>query len=71
MARDAGLVLDTNQCLQVHMADGKLCTSQGLACNVQVEFAPGVAQVWDFLGYTIGYGCYTGLAVASCGATCH
>ena len=48
MAREAGLVLDTSQRLQVRMADGKLCASQGLARNVQVEFAPGVMQVWAF-----------------------
>ena len=47
MAKEAGLVLDTSQRLQVHMAEGKLRTSQGLACNVRVEFAPGVMQVWD------------------------
>ena len=48
VAREAGLVLDTSQHLQVHMADGKLRASQGLTHNVQVEFAPGVMQVWDF-----------------------
>ena len=48
MAKEAGLVLDTSQCLQVHMADGELRTRQGLACNVRVEFAPVVTQVWDF-----------------------
>ena len=30
------------------MADGELRTSQGLARNVLIEFAPGVMQVWDF-----------------------
>ena len=47
MARAAGLVLDTSQSLQVCMADSKLHASQGLARNVQIEFAPGVVQVWD------------------------
>ena len=41
-------MLDTSLWLQVRMANGELCTSQGLARNVQVEFAPGVTQVWDF-----------------------
>ena len=48
MAREAGLVLDTSQRLQVHMADGKLHASQGLTHNVRVKFAPGMTQVWDF-----------------------
>ena len=48
MAREAGLVLDTSQRLQVRMADGELRASQGPARNVRVEFAPGVTQVWDF-----------------------
>ena len=48
VAREAGLVLDASQRLSVHMADGKLPASQGLARNVRVEFAPGVTQVWDF-----------------------
>ena len=48
VAREAGLVLDTSQQLSVHMADGELHASQGLARNVRVEFAPGVTQVWDF-----------------------
>ena len=30
------------------MADGELRASQGLLRNVQVEFVPGVMQVWDF-----------------------
>ena len=30
------------------MADGELRASQGLACNVRVEFVPGVTHVWDF-----------------------
>ena len=47
VAREAGLVLNTSQCLQVCMADGELRASQGLAHNVRVEFAPGVMQVWD------------------------
>ena len=47
MAREAGLVLDTSQCLQVRMADGELRATQGLAHNVLVEFAPGMMQVWD------------------------
>ena len=34
VARAAGLVLDTSQRLQVHMADGELHASQGLARNV-------------------------------------
>ena len=48
VAREAGLVLDTSQHLQVCMADDKLHASQGLAHNVQVEFAPGMTQVWGF-----------------------
>ena len=48
MAREAGLVLDTSQRLQICMADGELRKSQGLTCNIRVEFAPGVTQVWDF-----------------------
>ena len=48
LSRAAGLVLDTSQCLQVCMADGELRASQGFAHDVQVEFAPGVVQVWDF-----------------------
>ena len=47
VAREAGLVLDTSQWLQVRMADGRLRASQGLARNMRVEFAPWVAQVWD------------------------
>ena len=71
VAREAGLVLDTSQCLQVSMADDKLHASQGLARNVRVEFAPGVMQLWDFLGCTIGNGCHTGPAMAAWGATSH
>ena len=48
VANAAGLVLDTNSRLQVHKADGKLRASLSLARNVRVEFAPGVAQLWDF-----------------------
>ena len=48
VASAAGLVLDTSQYLQVCMADGELCTSQGLAHNVHVEFAPDVVQLWYF-----------------------
>ena len=67
----AGLVMGTSQHLQVRMADGKFRTSQGLARNVRVEFAPGVMQVWDFFGCAIGNGCHTGPAVAAWDATCH
>ena len=48
VAREAGLVLDTSQRLQVPMADGELHASQGLARNVRVEFELGMMQVWDF-----------------------
>ena len=61
VAREAGLVLDTSQCLQVRMADGKLCASQGLARNVQVEFAPGMMQVWDFWVVTLAMDAILGL----------
>ena len=47
VARKSGLVLDTSQCLQVRMVDGELRASQGLTHNGQVEFAPGVMQMWD------------------------
>ena len=46
--RAAGLVLDTSQRLQVRKANSELHASQGLAHNVRVEFAPGVAQLWGF-----------------------
>ena len=48
VALAVGLCVDCSCHLNVKLADGLKRASLGLACGVQVTFAPGLVYQWDF-----------------------
>ena len=52
-AERVGLMVDTTVQLNVHLTDGEVRASLGLARGVSIKFLPSITQKWDFCVFPV------------------